>query len=458
MPLDPSIITSTRPVKLPDAEDLIRLSQLGTQGQAQNLQLSQAQRAARQQATLSDLYRKNLKPDGTVDQGAVTQGMAAAGYGDQIPALQEQAQKTQTGDLNNQTAQLTLHKKKLDVVNSTMSSLLADKDLTHDKVISRISGLVDQGVIDANQGAQMVRTLPGPNQLRRFLVTKAMETMDASQQLQSMMSMAPKYSEQDRGGVINQGSIDPLTGARTAGIDIEKTATPGQKLTATTQAARGERVSFTPDEADLMGALAEAGVNLPAGLRSREQMKSTFGALIARNPDLSPDDIAQKIASGQIGFGAEKKETTTAAGQVGKIAVALNEVKEFGPLVLQASAAVPRGNFVPYSRLKQMADTAISDPALIAFKTQMTALNNAYDSLAARGGTDMNKREHIHQLFNTANSPEAVQSLIAAIQQEAEAADRAARKATQRRPSEPAAADAGVPDDIAALLQKHGGK
>lgn len=455
MPLDPNIITSGRPVRLPDAEGLMRLSQLSTQGQAQKMALASAQRQAQQQATLSDLYSKNLKPDGSIDRGAITQGMASAGYGDQIPALQEQAQKAQAGDLSNQTAQLSLHKKKLDLVNGTMSALLADKDLTHDKVINSISGLVDQGVIDANQGAQMVRTLPGPNELRPFLISKAMETMDASQQLTSMLAMAPKYDEQDRGGVINQGAIDPLNATRTPGVDVAKTATPGEKLTAAAKA--GQRAPFTPEEADLMGALAEAGVNLPAGMRSREQMKSTFGSLLARNPNLSADDIAQKIASGQINLGAEKKETTTAAAQAGKIAVAQNEIREFGPLVLQSSAAVPRGNFVPWSQLKQMADSSISDPALIAFKTQMTALNNAYDSLAARGGTDMAKRAHVHELFNTANSPEAVQSLVAAIGQEAEAADRAARKATQRRPAETDAAGGDVPPDVAALLKKHGG-
>jgi len=191
--------------------------------------------------------------------------------------------------------------------------------------------------------------------------------------------------------------------------------------------------AFDTEDGALLAAFAERGITLPAGLRSKEQQVSTLHGLRTRNAGLTPDEIADKVAKGQIGFGAEKKETTTAAGQAGKIAVAQNEVKQFAPLVLQASAAVPRGQFVPYNKLMQTADSAISDPALLTFKTQMTALNNAYDSLAARGGTDMNKREHIHQLFNTANSPEAVQALVQAIQQEAAAAEKAAEDATKPR-------------------------
>lgn len=461
MPLDPSIVTSTRPVQLPDAENLIRLSQLSTQGKAQQFALGQAQRQAKQQATLSDLYRQNLKPDGTLDNAAVTQGMAAAGYGDAIPALQQQGREAQAAEVKNQGAQLSLHKQKLDVVNNTMASLLADPQLTHDKVISSISSLVDQGVIDANQGAQMVRTLPGPDQLRPFLVSKAVETMDASQKIAALI---PKYDEQDRGGVINQGSINQLTGERTAGADIPKTSTPGEQLIDKRVRANSGGDLFTPEEGSLMAALAERGISLPAGLRSKAQMKSTFASLISRNPGMSPDDIAEKIATGQIGINAERKETSTAAAQAGKVAVAVQELSTFGDQVLNASNAVPRGRFLPVNKLIQMTDAQLSDPALINLKTKMQALNNAYDQLAARGGTDAEKRAHIAQLFSTATSPEGVAALVQAVKDEGKAAEEAARKATQRRPKEtsqasgPGTGSGDVPDDIAALLLKHGGE
>ena len=58
----------------------------------------------------------------------------------------------------------------------------------------------------------------------------------------------------------------------------------------------------------------------------------------------------------------------------------------------------------------------------------MQALENAYNQLAARSGTDVDKRQHIHELFNTANGPEAVEALVRSLKEEAagarDAADR----------------------------------
>jgi hypothetical protein len=325
-------------------------------------------------------------------------------------------------------------------VNNSLGALLADPAVTHDKVIGTIGSLVDQGVIDQQQGAQMVRSLPGPNQLRQFLVEKAMETMTAAQQLEATR---PKYDEQDRGGTLNQGTINPMTGQRTEGTSITKTETPAEKGAAARAAATGARVSFTPEEADLMGALAERGVNLPAGMRSREQMKATFGALLSRNPNLTAMDIAEKVATGQINLNSERKSTQTAAAIEGRIAVAQNEIKQFVPIARAASHALPRGEFVPWNKLSQYKDEQLSSPQLAEFKAYMTTLSNAYDMLAARGGTDQAKREHNRQLFDTAQSPEALEAVFKALETEAAAAEVAAHTATQRRP--PAATPAATP-------------
>jgi hypothetical protein len=202
------------------------------------------------------------------------------------------------------------------------------------------------------------------------------------------------------------------------------------------------KVDFSGARSDLLASLAAKGVSLPAGLRSRDQMASTLDGLIAKFPGMSSDEIADKIATGQVDFGAAKKETSTAAGQAGRVAIAVNELGTFGDQVLAASKAIPRGKLVPWNRLKQMTDAQISDPALINFKAKMQTLNNAYDQLAARGGTDAEKRAHIAQLFNTANSDEGVQTLVQALKDEGKAAKDAADKATQtdkygRKPGAP---------------------
>lgn len=188
---------------------------------------------------------------------------------------------------------------------------------------------------------------------------------------------------------------------------------------------------FTPKMGELMAATAEQGVSLPTGFRSKAQQVQLYQGLLDRNPDLTADEIAKKLKTGQIEFGAQKKETQTAAGVAGKVEVAQNEIKEFTPLVQQASAKVPRGSFVPLNKLMQTADTSLSDPNLKALKIRINSLLNAYDMLASRGGTDKDKRGEVRNLLLSADSPEALESALTSFNLEADAAHRAAVKATK---------------------------
>lgn len=184
--------------------------------------------------------------------------------------------------------------------------------------------------------------------------------------------------------------------------------------------------SFGPDAAALMGALAERGISLPTGMRSKAQQQALYQGLLARNPGKTPDEIADLIKAGQIEFGAEKKETQTAAGVAGRVAVAGNEIEQFAPLVRQASAAVPRGKWVSPNKLLQMGETEVSDPNLKKLRISINSMLNAYDLLAARGGTDKEKRAHAHSLLTEADSPEALEAGLHQFELEAQGAARAA--------------------------------
>jgi hypothetical protein len=448
MPLDPSIIIQPRRVAAISPqeaqESALRLSQLQN---AVNEQQSQQQ----DRKTIADLYRNNVDASGNLNASGVTKGLAQAGLGDRIPQFQNsQAEygKTVAG-MNSE--QLKFHKLQLDAVNSHLATLLAKPDVSHDDVIASISDLVDQGMIDSASGAKMVQQLPGPEQLKPWLTQRALEGLDQSKKMEMVL---PKYDEQDRGGVINQGTINQVTGERTAGKDVQKTPTPDEKLKSENKPQFGGRTQ------SLLAALASRGVSLPAGFRSQAQMASTLNGLLGKYPDKTEDEIAEAIASGQINFGAEKKETNIAAGLAGKIRYAENEIKQITPLIRQASALVPRGDFVSWNKLKQLGDAQISDPNLKEFKSYMNTLSNAYDMLAARGGTDVEKRAHNREMFDTADSPEALEAALQAVENEAsisgKAADDAMRPWSQRDQPPPAAN--AVPDDIAVLLKKHGGK
>lgn len=156
-------------------------------------------------------------------------------------------------------------------------------------------------------------------------------------------------------------------------------------------------------------------------------VQNRFAALaLGQENDPRIKKAAEEIATQKQVLAAENKERQVEGGIAGKIRYAEEEIKRIAPKVLEASAALPRGEFVPWNALKQKALTASSDPALKQFKSYMTTLSNSYDVLAARGGTDMEKRKHNREMFDTADSPQALQAAIDAVVTEAQISGEAA--------------------------------
>lgn len=220
MPLDTAIPLQVRP---PAMRNPLEMAGQAYQIRDMALRSDAAQRAQAREQTIADLYRTNLNPDGTVNAAGITQGLARSGYGDAIPGFTEQQAKAGKASTDQSAANLALHQQKLGIINTTLGALAVDPDLTHDKVIAALSDLVQQGVATPEEGEAAVRALPGPKGLRAHIIAQAAKSLNAQQQLELLR---PKYDEQDRGGTINQGTVDPMTGARTPGAEIVKTPTP----------------------------------------------------------------------------------------------------------------------------------------------------------------------------------------------------------------------------------------
>lgn len=203
--------------------------------------------------------------------------------------------------------------------------------------------------------------------------------------------------------------------------------------------AQAAAAGFEGDNGKLMAALAERGVSLPTGFRSKAQQVALLNGLRERNSDKSVDQIAELVKSGQISLSSEKKETQTAAAIAGRVGVAGEEITQFAPLVEQASKAVPRGQFVPINKLLQTGEASISDPNLKKLKVYINSTLNAYDQLASRGGTDKDKRAEAHALLTTAESHEALMAGLDAFKKEVVAAQKAADIASKPRSEREAA-------------------
>jgi hypothetical protein len=436
--IDPNIALQARPVQFDNPMDLqakaLQIRQLGLQTQAQ-------QRDYQNQQTLADLYRSNIGADGSVDHNAIIAGMAKSGLGAQIPNYQkslldvtktkadigETVAKTSQADATTAETQLKTTLANVQNVGNHLYSLAQDPNLNHDSAYGAINSWVNQGIIKPDQGASIARSLPGdPTQLKAYMLQKATEGQGIEQQLQTRLANLPKQVYEDTGAQKVGIDTNPLTNGGQLPT-LQKSMTPDEAAKVKLMQDRG---TFSATSGDLLASLSAKGISLPAGMRSKEQQIATLNGLIRKYPSMSPDEIAENIGNGQINFGSDKKAATVAAGQEGKVSTAVNELSTFGDQVLEASAKVPRGNFVPATALMQMADSSISDPNLLKLKLKLNALNNAYNVLSARGGTDAVSRGHVAQLFSAATGPEGMAALVQGLKEEGAGAQSAAAKAS----------------------------
>lgn len=456
MPLDPSIILQSRGPQLPDAAGLLQLRNLGLQGKTQQSQLDAAKKKSQDATTLADLYKKNTGADGKVDAAAMTRDLAASGLGAQIPDFQKSSAENAGAATGNQAAELKLKKQKLDLVNNQLGGLLADPELSHDKVIATISGLVDQGIIDQQQGLQMVQSLPGPDKLRPFLVQKALETLDASKQLEAT---TPSFKTIDTGGEVHVGATNPQTGEFTEKSSLKKTATPGEQLT-NKRLSSGGGSSLTPAAVDLAAqrllngepankVLANFGRGAQ-GARDIAAVQNRFAEL-ASGAGADATEIATRVQE----LSSEARTRLELGAREGKIAPRVQEALNFAKIAKDASAQVPRGNFVPWSKLSQFSDTQLSDPNLAKLKAATNSLINAYAAAVGGGTPTVHDKEEAEKVLNNAQSPEAYAAVVDQLITETKAALEAPkdvmkdlRKTTRERADErqstPAATKSGA--------------
>lgn len=269
--LNPNIILAgmQSPVPLNDLSSVYLNAQKYRAGQ---MEIQDAQAKQQQAQTMNDAYRAATGPDGKVDPAKLQASLAANGAGSAIPAFQKanadlQHVNAQTGQATADAqakTQETLYKS-LTMIDGSIAGLAARPDVNENMVVGEMGRLVNAGAFDvqaAHQGTtadayarNLLSTMPvgNPAGLKQWLVSAGLRTADASKRLEAML---PKYDEQDRGGTINQGTINPLTGQRTDGTDAVKTVTPDAKLQSDTT-RRGQDIAAQTAHAQLEAGKAD---------------------------------------------------------------------------------------------------------------------------------------------------------------------------------------------------------
>ena len=118
----------------------------------------------------------------------------------------------------------------------------------------------------------------------------------------------------------------------------------------------------------------------------------------------------------------ERRTELELSAREGKIATAVKEAQNFATIALDASAKVPRGQFLAWNQLSQATGKQLQDPNLASFKAATLSLVNAYTRAVGGGTVHVADKEHANEMLNTAQSPEAYQAVVKQLITETQAA------------------------------------
>lgn len=134
------------------------------------------------------------------------------------------------------------------------------------------------------------------------------------------------------------------------------------------------------------------------------------------------DPAAQTMAGQQAGFVGEVAGQRAAGARSGNIAVSAVEADRAFQLARTASQNFPRGQFVPFNKLKQMGAQADSNPQYRKFMDANEAAVTAYGATMSRNGANtVAAQQRAHTVLDTADSDEAYQAGIDQLQAEVNA-------------------------------------
>ena len=449
MAFDPSVIGSIGD-SMPDFAGSkargFQLKDMLDQQQLSQLKLAGAKQSQTDEATARGILSKS---DISTDKGIAeaSEKLNRAGLIDKAMGLRKYGQQVASGELDQQIQQLTLHGAAQDAIVGLIDPIVAQADAMKQAKNPNGTPKFTDAAINAWIQGQIPMALDGlkssdlPEPVKNMALKAAAQVTAKSGSI--TYDQARAYEAQSKTGREQITSrLNELRATTTAAQETERerhdraTEDAATKRDARKQAV-DEAGNITDDATDM------AAQRLLNGEKASDVL-SNFGrgkqgpqniakvqnkfAQLAKEQGMSPQDITNR----RIEMTGELKEEQTAAAISGKIRYAENEIKRIAPKVLELSAQVPRGSFVPWNQLKLYGEAKLGDPKLKQLKAYLNTLVNSYDVLGGRGGTDVDKRAHNRELLDAADSPQALKAAVEAIQQEAELSGEAADESLRR--------------------------
>lgn len=193
--------------------------------------------------------------------------------------------------------------------------------------------------------------------------------------------------------------------------------------------ANGDDAKFSPEDLKFLAEQARAGdtsvyQNLGRGAQGAKNIIALRREVMRQEREAG--GTGADIAAANAGFQGEKAAARTGATRAANIGMAVAEAQKTFPLVRQASAALPRTQFVPANRAIQAAQSNTGDPRVVALGTALNTSINAYARAISPTGTPtVADKEHARELLSTASTPEQLDAVLTMMEKEMAAARQA---------------------------------
>lgn len=433
--LNPNLILAGSQNSYAPLNDLTSIYQNAQKFRAGQVEIDDATQKQQQSQAINNAYKAATGSDGKVNPSVLQASLASGGAGSAIPLYQKgqadlahtQAQTAQAGATTDATMQETLHKG-LTMIDGSIASLAARPDVNENMVVGEVGRLVNAGAFDVQArhagttpdeyAKNMLSTMPvgNPDALKPWLVQAGLRTADAATRLKSTL---PQYNEQDRGGVINEGTVDPLTGQRTDGANVAKTNTPGELLSAQTQ-RRGQDITAATAKAQLeakdgadevspdaeksmaemiaarqMPPLSAYASSKPSGLR--------IMALVHQmDPNFNSGDVATQTATMK----------NFAQGPLGNKVRSVNVAIDHMSTFMDMAKALDSGNAPAYNSLKNTFSQQLGGVDVTNLEAVKHILSKEAVSMIVAGGGSDREREEMEKSLASANSLKQLAGVI----------------------------------------------
>lgn len=274
----------------------------------------------------------------------------------------------------------------------------------------------DWATVDEDGVRQMAREVMAKAGAEAGIAPQAPIKVGAGDTLLDPSSRQPIYSQPANSTVrwVDDGSQmlprDSKTGQDVPGVaPIKKTLTPTQQnatgdgLNDAAKQLAVDRLLSGEKPSSVLGNLGR-GAQGARDLRAIQNLLAdTAGKRGITGPQLVK--IMQSTA-------ADGRAVLELGAREGKIAARVQEAQNFAQIAKAASAEVPRSKFLPWNKLKQIAETNLSDPKLARLKAATVSLVNAYAAAVGGGTPTVHDKEAAENMLATAQSPEAYDAVV----------------------------------------------